>query len=74
MIKKENQQIRGNIKKKLEEDMDKMLYFTKCYSESRGVLYCFKSHFKIGKILFNSPVIQVLCLLKLNYASRNSSW
>lgn len=56
MIEKEIQQIQGNIKKKL-EDVDKMLYFTKCYSESRSILYCFKFHFKIGKLFFNSPVI-----------------
>lgn len=40
MIKK-IQQIQGNIIKKLEENMDKMLYFTKRYSKSRGVLYSF---------------------------------
>lgn len=41
MIEKKIQQIQGNIIKKLEENMDKVLYFTQRYSKSRGILYSF---------------------------------
>lgn len=65
MIEKEIQEIQGNIKKKLEEDVDKMLYFTKWYNGSKGILYCFKSHFNIGKFFFNSPVILSFVSVKI---------